>query len=148
MSFFAIDDADGSRAKLSWTFVIVGKPIVKKNRKRIVSNRKTGKPFIASSTEYSAWEKTAIAQLRQQWSGRAPLEGEWNAAIITYLAARQRPDASNLYEGPQDALERAGVLNNDFQIVSHDGSRRRRDAANPRVEITLTYVGFVRRGAM
>jgi hypothetical protein len=35
-------------------------------------------------------------------------------------------------------MQAAGVLVDDFQIASHDGSRRYLDRQNPRVEITLT----------
>jgi Holliday junction resolvase RusA-like endonuclease len=118
-------------------FVIEGKPITKKNSKRIV-RRGSGRPFLISSDAYREWEASAVVQLRMQWRGKEPLEGEWNAAILSYLGPRQRPDASNLYEGPQDALQLAGVVVNDSQIVSHDGSRMTRDPTRPRVEITLT----------
>lgn len=33
-------------------------------------------------------------------------------------------DLSNLYELPQDALQKAGIIENDSQIASHDLSRR------------------------
>lgn len=118
-------------------FVIQGRPQVKKNSKRVIRDRR-GQTRVVSSDEYHAWEQAAVLQLRAQWRNRPPLEGLWNASIVSYLGARQRPDASNLYEGPQDALQLAGVFHNDSQIVSHDGSRRRRDNARPRVEVYLT----------
>lgn len=37
---------------------------------------------------------------------------------------KKLPDLSNLYELPQDCLERAGVILNDSLICSHDYSRR------------------------
>jgi Holliday junction resolvase RusA-like endonuclease len=33
------------------------------------------------------------------------------------------PDLSNLYELPQDALTKAGIIEDDWQIKSHDKSR-------------------------
>lgn len=34
------------------------------------------------------------------------------------------PDLSNLYQLPEDILQRTGIIVNDTQIESHDGSRR------------------------
>lgn len=122
-----------------WFFTVQGRPQVKKNRKQIT---KSGR--LVSSKEYQQWEKDAVTQLQFQWNRKPAIDrlGRiWlNAAIISYLGARQRPDADNLYAGPLDALQLAGILDNDYCIVSHDGSRRLRDKDNPRVEISLTEV--------
>jgi Holliday junction resolvase RusA-like endonuclease len=66
-----------------------------------------------------------------------------NASIVTYAQTKRRADASNLYQLPEDAMERAGVIENDYQIASHDGSRRLYDRENPRVEITLSPARIV-----
>lgn len=34
------------------------------------------------------------------------------------------PDLSNLYQGPEDCLQKMQIINNDNQVISHDGSRR------------------------
>lgn len=34
------------------------------------------------------------------------------------------PDLSNLYELPQDIMQKVGIIKNDTLICSHDGSRR------------------------
>jgi Holliday junction resolvase RusA-like endonuclease len=67
---------------------------------------------------------------------------ELNCAIISYCGRGQTPDASNLYEAPQDALQRAGIISNDYWIRTHEGSNRLRDEANPRVEIILSVAAI------
>ena len=62
--------------------------------------------------------------------------------VATFLIYRRQSvgapgDLSNYYEGPQDALERAGVIEDDRLIRSHDGSRILQDKENPRVDIIL-----------
>lgn len=124
------------------TFIIPGPPVVKKNNKRIIVNKRTGKPMIISSTQAIAWQDKAIGVLRRIWKDRDPIPAGilLNAMIVSYLDSSQRPDASNLYEAPQDALQEAGVISNDYWIVSHNGSRRKRDPEWPRVEITLSII--------
>ncbi|MEL6544370.1 MAG: RusA family crossover junction endodeoxyribonuclease [Myxococcota bacterium] len=117
-------------------FVIHGMPVISKNRRPIFRG-KSGKPFIGKSRQLRDWQQSAVAQLKAQWGDRPPIEGPVNAKIVTYRAKRQSGDASGWYQAPEDALEAAGILKNDHQIESHDGSRRDRDWENPRVEIEL-----------
>lgn len=123
-----------------WRFTILGVPQVKKNSRQLVVRK--GRPISLPGKPYREWAQTALLQLRSQWMGQAPIpRTTWlNAAIVSYQAKGQACDASNLYQGPEDVLQEARIIENDYQIVSHDGSRRLRDAANPRVEITLTEV--------
>lgn len=54
---------------------------------------------------------------------------------------RSRPDLINLEEATADILERAGIIINDRNIVSWDGSRIVGiDKQNPRVEIEIMEV--------
>lgn len=49
------------------------------------------------------------------------------------------PDLSNLYELPQDVLQNVGIILNDTNICSHDGSRRApTDDPKYFIEIELT----------
>jgi Holliday junction resolvase RusA-like endonuclease len=52
---------------------------------------------------------------------------------------RTLPDLSNLYEMPQDCLQTAGIIDNDTDIISHDGSRRLPGVEN-RLEILIYEV--------
>lgn len=60
-----------------------------------------------------------------------------NCAAIFYRDAL-RGDAVGYYQGLADALESAGVLSDDKWITQWDGSRMRKDAKRPRIEVTLT----------
>lgn len=121
--------------------VVRGPPAVLKNSKQIVT-LPGRRPILVSSRQAKAYQKTATEQLRAQWSSvfcePVPREVEVSAAFVAYLPTRRRTDLSNLYQGPEDAMQAAGVLTDDAQIASHDGSRRRHDPQDPRVEITIT----------
>ena len=70
--------------------------------------------------------KTAIAQ---------PV----NCRALIYRDAL-RGDAVGYYQALADALEEAGIIENDRLVVSWDGSRLLKDADNPRIEVTLEAV--------
>jgi Holliday junction resolvase RusA-like endonuclease len=126
---------------LSYTFTILGAPCSYKNSKEIVHPRgKASRPWLQPSKKSQKWMKSAVKQLQEQWGGRPriPKSTELNAAIVSYLPTRRLTDADNLYGGPGDALQRAGILEDDCCIRTNDGSDRRYDKNNPRVVITLT----------
>ncbi len=134
------------------TFVVPGDSFVLKNSKRLINAG--GCPrLIPSSAAVGFVERAALA-IRVQWSkmflGPIPEHVMVNAKIVTYLSSRRRADASNLYQAIEDCLgsckrtcksgckKHAGVLVDDYQIASHDGSRRLYDKDRPRVVVTLT----------
>jgi hypothetical protein len=142
-----------------FNLVISGEPCILKNRKQIkykYSKYKKGErvPMITSSDKAEAYLCKAAQQLKLQWYSvfKCPLPEHlrFNAAILSYLSTKRKTDASNLYEAPQDALggcrptcrpgcrHHAGVIVDDYQIQTHDGSNRLYDKNDPRVEITLT----------
>lgn len=106
---------------------IPGHPVVLKNKKQIVVVN--GRRFIKSNPRVEAYQHKAIASLCDQWGNRPPVSspvnvairscGAWKRAMLGHL-----PDASNLYQLPEDMLEAAGVIVDDRQIESHDGSAR------------------------
>lgn len=124
----------------SYTLTIPGKVEVKKNGKRILRNKSTGRSFIASSSAYKQWERDAVGVLRAAWGDREPLPAKpMNAKMTFYLPTKTRADQSNLYQGPEDALEKADIITNDYWIRGHDGSRQiKTNDEPPRVVITLT----------
>lgn len=63
-----------------------------------------------------------------------------NCRALFFTDTRRKVDAHNLYEGLADLLQHAGVIADDVQIVSWDGSRVYWDKENPRVEVTLTEI--------
>ncbi len=102
-----------------------GRAIVKKNslqRKYSFAKRRT---VTIASDRYLVWERDAVATLANLWGWRAPIgEPIILRALFFFENRRSEPDLSNLYEGLQDALAKAGVITNDKIIQGHDGSRK------------------------
>lgn len=115
---------------------ILGVPRTKKTSQRIARNRKTGAPFVLQSKQSVAWAKTAVWQIANQWRGRKPIaSAAWVRA--TFYRERATGDLVNFLQALADALEAAGVVENDRLITSWDGSRLDKDAARPRVELEI-----------
>jgi Holliday junction resolvase RusA-like endonuclease len=108
------------------TLSIPGGPVVLKNSKQII--RIAGRTIIKSSPKVEAYQHRAIGVLCEQWGSKAPITEPINLVIRSYGAWKRSsgnlPDASNLYQMPEDLLEAAGIIADDRQIESHDGSRR------------------------
>mgnify|MGYP000973473643 FL=1 len=113
-------------------------PITKKNSQQILTNRKTGRPFIAPSKQYREYERNAFWFLRPR--PPRPIDCECNVKCLFYLPTKRKTDLTNLLEAIDDILVASGILADDnYSIVaSHDGSRCLYDKANPRTEITIT----------
>lgn len=112
--------------------------VVKKNRRPILMNRKTGLRFIGKSPELVSAESEMLLKLqdaRRKVGLIAPIHGYIHVRFLFYFPARiffkkngdrsmRIADLSNLYELPQDALQKASIISDDCFIDSHDGSRR------------------------
>lgn len=139
----------------SFKLTVPGRPVVLKNSKQIFVRPGAKFPTVTMSKAAKQWMTVAAACLREQWYGvfsvPFPADVRVNASIVSYMPDnRSKPDASNLYEAPQDALKscaksckarcriHSGVLVDDYQIQSHNGSDRLLDRKNPRTEILLT----------
>jgi hypothetical protein len=81
-----------------------------------------------SSNPTRAWKPGNTRQLPRWRQGRATITSPVNLKITSFgpwkRASETIPDASNLYQAPEDILEAAGVIEDDRQVESHDGSRR------------------------
>lgn len=139
-------------------FTILGAPRTKKTSQRIVTSKRTGKPFIIASKQTKGWTKTAVEQLMAQSIGKhtgsiikrkrvgGKLVETVRPVILTapvncralFYRDRAIGDPVNLYQALADALEEAGVVANDRLIASWDGSRLLVDRAAPRIELELT----------
>lgn len=123
------------------TFTIPGAPITKKNSQQILTNRKTGRPFIMPSKQYKDYEKMALAHLTSvKVVQTEPIEEQVNMRCMYYMPTRRKTDLCNLLEATCDILVGAGVLADDNSsiVVGHDGSRVLYDKENPRVEVCIT----------
>jgi len=138
--------------------VIVGAPRTKKNSLR---RMKFGNRLLTMSSEsHQEWENSAVGQLIDQTKrcdkvlrkprktkpkGKAskrplpPLVCFGNVVSMRALVYRERDvgDLGNYLAAVCDALEKAGVVENDKLIVSFDGSRPLLDRKNPRVELDI-----------
>ena len=123
-------------------------PVSKKNSQQILTNRKTGKPFIMPSEKYREYEKSAAWFLTPH--PPKPIECAVNVKCLFYMPTRRRVDKTNLEESVHDILVSAGILADDNRdiIAGTDGSRVLYDKLNPRTEITITRMeGYEQWGA-
>ena len=143
---------DARRVKLT----VSGPPRTKKNHR---VHTRAGVPL--PSKAWTAWVKSAeitmdangrrytLAELKGWplvvWFAQTvgagkvtdpPYREAYNVRALFYRDA-ERGDAVGYYQGLADLLEKRGVIANDSQLRSWDGSRLLKDAGNPRVEIEL-----------
>lgn len=112
---------------------------IKKNGKTIRWRGfgKAARPYICSTTEQINAERTLMLALRLQANniGFDIIKTPVRAMFLFYFPrdrfftqkgeiSRNLPDLSNLVQGPEDALEGSGIIENDTLIHSLDGSRR------------------------
>jgi len=119
------------------TLVIHGAPRTKKTSNRLV--RAGGRFRVLPSKANETWTNTAVLQLRSAWNRghrQHPIGVELNVRALFYRDAN-RGDAVGYYQALADALEAAGVVENDRLCVSWDGSRLLVDRHAPRIEVTL-----------
>jgi Holliday junction resolvase RusA-like endonuclease len=102
------------------------KHAIKKNGKSIFQNKSTGQRFIASNS------KLLKEKLKQRID---TIECDVNVKFIfgipssVYFTKKQTrssrvPDLSNMVEAPQDAMQKVGIITNDSNIYSLNGSCR------------------------
>lgn len=118
-------------------YIISLPPITKKNSQQILTNHRTGKPFIAPSRQYKKYEQQAMWYLTPK--PKAPLSGRYRVATVFYMPTRRKVDLTNLMEAAHDTLVAAKILadDNNTIIASVDGSRVLYDKSNPRTEIFI-----------
>ena len=118
-------------------YIISLPPITKKNSQQILTNRRTGKSFIAPSKAYKRYEQQAMWYLHPK--PKTPLAGRYRVATVFHMPTRRRVDLTNLMEAAHDTLVAAKILadDNNTIIASVDGSRVLYDKTNPRTEIFI-----------
>ena len=119
--------------------VIVGPPRTKKNGSNIAFNPRTKRSFIAPDKVKAAYQKSAVEQLVSQMSAlRLPSYYAPVHVRVTFYREKNLGDLVNYMQMIADVLEKAGIVENDKWIMSWDGSRLDKDAANPRTELEVT----------
>lgn len=85
-------------------------------------------------TRFSKWSKRAQAYLKNQedlaWRFKTQVKGPYPLidqpcilSAVIYLSHRRRVDLDNLLKSIQDALQKAGIVENDYLIVGYDRVR-------------------------
>ena len=115
-------------------FVIRGRPVSQKNNRELI--RVKGKPRSVPSREAKSYSAHAVTQLQTQRELNVPILGRLSASLAVYQGERQAIDIDNAIQAPLDALQKAAIIKNDYQIEFITAIRKR-DKHNPRVEITL-----------
>lgn len=120
-----------------YQLTISGAPRTKKNHGSVIQRGK--RRFHIPSAAWSRW----VAAADIFWNGgrlgalSQPLIDESVNCRALFYRDADRGDAVGYYQGLADLLEKRGIVADDRQIVSWDGSRLLKDATNPRVELTL-----------
>lgn len=126
---------------LALKFIVTGAPRTKKTSNQLVRTKGKGRAVVLPSKAWRAWVKDALILPSDNEAGKAdlPIEEMCNCKAVFYRDAR-RGDAVGYYQGLADLLEKRGVLANDKQILSWDGSRMLIDRENPRTEVELEVI--------
>jgi len=128
-----------------WAFTIHGPPRTKKTSNRLVSAGR--RRYVLPSAAWTTWCRTARFIFERGaevvWSKqflwyrlRRPIAAPVSCRAIFYRDAN-RGDLVGYMQGLADLLEKRGILKNDRQIVSWDGTRLALDREIPRVEVLL-----------
>ncbi len=126
--------------------VINSQPITKKNSINMVDIgkqcpccRRKARSIPLPSKAFKAYERLALEQLAHYPSRHT---GAVQITALYYLKTARRPDLNNLMGATADILQAAGIIDDDKNIVSWDGSRIAGvDKERPRVEITIEKMG-------
>lgn len=125
-----------------FVLVIGGPPRTKKNHNVLATAGR--RHVVLPSKPWRRWARDADIifpdpRAHEAWYANGPILCTVNCRALFYRD-RATGDAVGFYQGLADLLEERGVLRNDKQIVSWDGSRLFKDAARPRVEVALEPV--------
>ena len=125
-------------AEIKYTIKLA--PITKKNSQQILTNKKTGRSFIAPSSRFKQYEREAAWFLRPR--PPRPIECPLNIKCLFYMPTRRLVDLTNLLEAVDDVMVNEGIIKDDNSriVVAHDGSRVLYDKDNPRTEIYITRI--------
>jgi Holliday junction resolvase RusA-like endonuclease len=93
---------------------------------------------VLQSEAYRDYEKMALKALLDYQGAR--FSGPVEVTAHYWLKDKRRPDLNNLMAATADILEKAGVIGDDREIISWDGSRIMGVSPNPRAEITIRGV--------
>lgn len=122
------------------TVVLRGNPATKKTSNRVFTNRVTGKVVVAPSEKYALWVRNVSEKLRLAWITQSGSNKAWEGDVevqALFLRVDRRADLVNLMQALADLLQYSGVLKNDSQIKSWDGTRHGLNKFEPCVAMVM-----------
>lgn len=119
--------------------VVKGNVKAKKNNKRVMYNKATGKPFIMTDKSTDEYIKDAIKQLKEQFEHYKIVNYPITVQMVFYYPTKHRKDMDNSMTTILDCMKSAGVIEDDDvthvnELYSYFGGY---DKDDPRVEILL-----------
>lgn len=119
-------------------YLITGRPITKKNSSRYV--RVKGRSRLLPSPQFTAYENTALWQLKIQTGAMEPIATPVSLKVEYYMPSGSSwPDLMGLVQATADILQDAGILADDGYIEDFNGTRIAGiDKLHPRAEIIVT----------
>lgn len=124
-------------------FAVFGPPRTKKNSPQ--RKRRGRRTFTLPSEAYCTWESRARLSLPAVRRGfeeagiSLPITEPVNCNIQVYLEVFNG-DPVGFYQGWADWMQKVGIIRNDVQVRSWDGSWLHKDAERPRIECQLAVV--------
>lgn len=119
------------------TLVLLGAPRTKKNHGRVLQRGK--RKVHVQSEAHEAWNASAqmqLAKFRASTDWTLPIKSPVNCRALFFRDA-ERGDFIGYAQALADALQEGGIVENDSQIRSWDGSRLLVEKANPRIIVSL-----------
>lgn len=114
---------------------IQGQPPRKSNSRRIVTNRKTGKPMVVKSKEALAWMEAAAWQIPDEAKCNVGRPDQLLRIELFVRYKTRQPDLST--ELILDMLQKAGVIKDD-RYVFEKAEYKQIDKENPGVDLVIT----------
>lgn len=97
-------------------FTIIGRPISKKNSKRILNGK--GHPIVLPSKAYKTFEGKAVVQLMEQNAKLFNFTEPVMVTLIFKVKGKYKVDVDNLAGGILDILELTGILADDNLVYA------------------------------
>lgn len=138
-----LEQFDDTLGRHCYRFVLPGAPRTKKNHGKVVKRGK--RKFHVPSDQFTEWQAGCLEHVLNNKVLVLGLELPVRCTALFYRDAL-RGDMSGFHEGLGDVLQHCGIIVDDVLIEDWDGSRRLKDAANPRTVVTLTVLGESDRG--
>lgn len=90
----------------------------KKNSKRVIRNKYTGRTMVLPSESHEAWHKTQMQELEKIQN--IPMGGISHIEVNFQVPDKRKRDLSNMFESIADLLQDADIIESDNCFVLND----------------------------